>query len=87
MAGVDLAEWVVVSEAAEPGHVLEIDPTGIGRDRLAFDPCTLSVGGVVSTQPVMVLGHSPHTAGQPPLALLRGCPREGDRRRRPYRHR
>ncbi len=54
--GADLAEWVAVSEPVEPGHVLKIDPTGIGQYRLAQGPCTVSVAGVVSTQPGMVLG-------------------------------
>ncbi len=66
----DLAEWVSVSEPVEPGHVLEIDPTGIGQYRLAQGPCTVSVAGVVSTQPGMVLGHTGDTEGQSLLALL-----------------
>ncbi len=68
--GADLAEWVSVSEPVEPGHVLEIDPTGVGQYRLAQGPCTPSVAGVVSTQPGMVLGHTADTEGQALLALL-----------------
>jgi len=66
----DLAEWVAVSEPVEPGHVLEIDPTGVGQYRLAQGPCTVSVAGVVSTQPGMILGHTADTEGQALLALL-----------------
>jgi len=52
----DLAEWVPVTEEPKPGHVLEIDPEGIGQYRLARGPCSVSVAGVVSTTPGMVLG-------------------------------
>ncbi len=54
--GADLAEWVAVSEPAEHGHVLEIDPTTANTYRLALGPCSVSVAGVVSTAPGMVLG-------------------------------
>jgi len=70
--GADLAEWVSVSEPVEPGHVLEIDPTGIGQYRLAQGPCTVSVAGVVSTAPGIVLGSGFEVLGegQAMLALL-----------------
>ncbi len=60
LGGADLAEWVAVSEPVDPGHVLEIDPKGIVQYRLAQGPCSRSVAGVVSTQPGMVLGSTPH---------------------------
>jgi len=70
VGGADLAEWVSVTEPVEPGHVLEIDPTGVVQYRLAQGPCTPSVAGVVSTQPGMILGHTADTDGRALLALL-----------------
>ncbi len=56
MGVLSFADWVTVSEPVAPGDVLEIDPTGIGQYRLARGPCTVSVAGVVSTAPGIVLG-------------------------------
>ncbi len=76
VGGADLAEWVSVTEAVEPGDVLEIDPTGANVYRLAHGPCSPSVAGVVSTEPGMVLGSPtthhplPTTDAQALLALL-----------------
>ncbi len=55
----DVAEWVPVSEEVEPGDVLELDPDNPGHYRKTRGPCSTLVGGVVSTDPGVVLGSSP----------------------------
>jgi len=52
----DVAEWVPVSEPVEPGDVLELDPSRPGHYRKARSPCSTLVGGVVSTDPGVILG-------------------------------
>ncbi len=52
----DVAEWVEISEAVEPGDVLELDPTRPGQYRKARGPCSPYIAGVVSTEPGVILG-------------------------------
>ncbi len=52
----DVAEWVPVNEEVEPGDVLELDPDNPGHYRKTCSPCSTLVGGVVSTDPGIVLG-------------------------------
>jgi len=52
----DVAEWVCVSEPAEPGDVLEHDPDRPGCYRLSSSPQSMLIAGVVSTEPGVVLG-------------------------------
>jgi len=66
----DVAEWVNVSEAVEPGDVLEFDPTAPGAYRKARGPCSATVAGVVSTEPGVVLGTE--TEGEKALLALAG---------------
>jgi hypothetical protein len=63
----DVAEWVPVSEAVEPGTVLELDGSHPGTYRSSRTPCSTMVAGVVSTQPGITLGAG--TVG-PQQALL-----------------
>jgi len=57
----DVAEWVPVSEAVEPGDILELDPDHPGNCRKSRGPCSTLVAGVVSTAPGLVLGSPPTT--------------------------
>jgi len=71
----DVAEWVPVTEAVEPGDVLELDPDHPGYYRKARGPCSTLVAGVVSTDPGFVLGSPttyslPTTHAQALLALI-----------------
>jgi len=52
----DVAEWVVVSEPAEAGDVLELDPGNAATYRLSHSACSSLVAGVISTKPGVVLG-------------------------------
>lgn len=52
----DVAEWVPVSESVEAGDVLELDPSRPRHYRKARGPCSILVGGVVSTDPGVILG-------------------------------
>ena len=52
----DVAEWVEIAEPAEPGDVLELDPSRAGRYRLSTSACSMLVAGVVSTEPGVILG-------------------------------
>jgi len=52
----DVAEWVEVSEAVEPGDVLELDPESPGAYRKSRGRCSSLVAGVVSSDPGFVLG-------------------------------
>jgi hypothetical protein len=65
----DVAEWVSVSGAAEPGTVLELDPEQPGAYRPSQGACSLLVGGVVSSEPGMVLGGTESIVGYALLAL------------------
>nr|BAL55178.1 peptidase S8/S53 [uncultured Acetothermia bacterium]BAL60219.1 peptidase S8/S53 [Candidatus Acetothermum autotrophicum] len=58
--GADVAEYVRVSEAVEPGDVLELDPTKPGHYRKARGAYSTLVAGVVSTQPGVILGVRPN---------------------------
>jgi hypothetical protein len=64
----DVAEWVWVTGPAEPGTVLELDPERPGAYRPSQGACSMLVGGVVSTQPGMILG-GPELQGGVLLAL------------------
>ena len=50
-----------MSEAAEPGDVLELDPENPGQYRKSRGPCSTLVAGVVSANPGFVLGSRPVT--------------------------
>jgi len=52
----DVAEWVTVSEPVDAGTILEIDAEHPGCYRPSQDYCSALIGGVVSTQPGLVLG-------------------------------
>jgi len=66
----DVAEWVSVSEPVEPGDVLELDPTSPGHYRKARGPCSTLVGGVVSSEPGVVLGAKNIDENKALLALV-----------------
>jgi hypothetical protein len=63
----DVAEWVEVTGAAEPGDVLEFDADSAQAYRKSQTACSHLVAGVVSTQPGVSLGAG--TVG-PQQALL-----------------
>jgi hypothetical protein len=65
----DVAEWVSVTGLVEPGTVLELDPQQPGAYRPSQGACSLLVGGVVSSQPGMVLGGTESAEGYALLAL------------------
>ncbi len=50
-SGADVAEFMVTSDAPQPGDVVEIDPKHIGQFRLAATPNSTAVAGVISTNP------------------------------------
>ncbi len=54
--GADVAEYISVSEAVEPGDVVELDPHVLRQYRRARSAYSKLVAGVVSTQPGVVLG-------------------------------
>jgi hypothetical protein len=65
----DVAEWVAVSEAIEPGDILELDTARPRLYRLSQNSCSALIAGVVSSQPGMVLGVTRPAEGQALLAL------------------
>jgi hypothetical protein len=65
----DVAEWVSVSGPVEPGTVLELNPEQPGAYRPSQGACSLLVGGVVSSEPGMVLGGTESAEGYALLAL------------------
>ncbi len=65
----DVAEWAVVSDLVEPGAVLELDAAHPGAYRLSQGPCSLLVGGVVSSCAGLVLGETEDTGTKAVLAL------------------
>jgi alpha-tubulin suppressor-like RCC1 family protein len=67
LGSADVAEWVLVSNAVEPGTVLELDTTDPGSYRPSQASCSSLLAGVVSTLPGITLGTS--TVG-PQQALL-----------------
>nr|BAL55180.1 hypothetical protein HGMM_F23G10C33 [uncultured Acetothermia bacterium]BAL60221.1 hypothetical protein HGMM_OP4C857 [Candidatus Acetothermum autotrophicum] len=72
--GADVAEYVRVSEAVEPGDVLELDPTKPGHYRKARGAYSHLVAGVVSTQPGVILGARGQSEGKVLLALIGRVP-------------
>jgi hypothetical protein len=56
--GADLAEFIPVLAALEPGDVVEIDPDNAGYFRQCSTPGSLAVAGVISTRPGVSLGAS-----------------------------
>ncbi|MCS7274698.1 MAG: hypothetical protein NZ610_04740, partial [Candidatus Bipolaricaulota bacterium] len=72
--GADVAEYVLVSEAVEPGDVVEIDPENPKRYRKARTPYSPLIAGVVATQPGVILGAHPSLEGRALLALLGRVP-------------
>jgi hypothetical protein len=65
----DIAEWVLVTGPTEPGAVLELDPERPGAYRASRGACSMLVGGVVSSQPGMILGQVAPAADKAILAL------------------
>lgn len=54
--GADIAEYILASEAVEPGDVVELDPHNPGQYRKARTPYSHLVVGVISTNPGLILG-------------------------------
>lgn len=73
ITGADLAEKFPMSDAVEPGMVVEIDPQNPGMLRLAHGAYNRRVAGVVSGAgdiPVgAILGNMPGCSDGPPIAL------------------
>jgi hypothetical protein len=78
--GADVAERIDVSEAVEPGDVVEIDPDNPGKFRKAREALSTRVAGVISTAPGVVLGNqSAEQQRCPPDLGARGArPRQSD---------
>jgi hypothetical protein len=74
--GADVAERIDVSEAVEPGDVVEIDPNNPGKFRKAREALSTRVAGVISTAPGVVLGNksAEHNDARPILALAGRVP-------------
>jgi hypothetical protein len=74
--GADVAERIDVSEAVEPGDVVEIDPENPGKFRKAREALSTRVAGVISTAPGVVLGNksAEHNDARPILALAGRVP-------------
>jgi M6 family metalloprotease-like protein len=70
--GADVAEYVDVNEAVEPGDVVELDPHNPKHYRKARTPYSPLVVGVISSNPGLVLGLklSEQAAPQPDLGRL-----------------
>lgn len=71
--GADLAEYILVSEAVEPGEVVELDPSTPKHYRKARMPYSPLIAGVISTQPGVVLG-ARQSEGRALLALVGRVP-------------
>jgi len=73
ITGADLAERFSVSDEVQPGSVVEIDPANPGKLRLARDPYSPLVAGVVSGAGDLaagaVLGDVEGSEDMPPIAL------------------
>ncbi|MCS7274987.1 MAG: putative Ig domain-containing protein [Candidatus Bipolaricaulota bacterium] len=67
--GADVAEYVLVSEAVEPGDVVEIDPENPKRYRKARAPYSRLIAGVISLKPGLILNASGDRDSQALLAL------------------
>jgi hypothetical protein len=74
--GADVAERIDVTEAVEPGDVVEIDPDNPGKFRKAREALSTRVAGVISTAPGVVLGNksAEHNDARPILALAGRVP-------------
>jgi hypothetical protein len=74
--GADVAERIDVSEAVEPGDVVEIDPDNPGKFRKAREALSTRVAGVISTAPGVVLGNqrAESNDARPILALAGRVP-------------
>jgi hypothetical protein len=71
--GADVAERIDVSEAVEPGDVVEIDPENPGKFRKAREAISTRVAGVISTAPGVVLGNkSAESNDARPILALAG---------------
>ncbi len=75
-SGADVAERIDVSEALQPGDVVEIDLEHPGRFRKARTPFSVAVAGVISTSPGVTMGNNFDSAtdeiddSRPLLALV-----------------
>jgi len=77
MGGADVAEFIVASDAPQPGDVVEIDPDHPGQFRLAATPNSAAVAGVISTNPAVTMNaREPAGASNtgPPLSLVGRVP-------------
>lgn len=77
MGGADVAEFVLTSDAPDPGDVVEIDSERPGQFRRATTPNSTAVAGVISTEPgVSLNARSGATAAVegPQLALVGRVP-------------
>jgi hypothetical protein len=75
--GADLAEHIDVTEALEPGDLVEIDPQTPRRYRKSLDAYTESAVGVVTSMPAITLANGPLGAiaeDRPLLALMGRVP-------------
>jgi hypothetical protein len=74
--GADVAERIDVTDAVEPGDVVEIDPENPGKFRKAREALSTRVAGVISTAPGVVLGNksAEHNDARPILALAGRVP-------------
>lgn len=71
--GADVAERIDVSEAVEPGDVVEIDPDNPGKFRKAREAISHRVAGVISTAPGVILGNqSAKSSDTRPILALAG---------------
>jgi hypothetical protein len=71
--GADVAERIDVSEAVEPGDVVEIDPENPGKFRKAREALSTRVAGVISTAPGVVVGNkSAESNDARPILALAG---------------
>lgn len=72
--GADVAEYIVVSEAVEPGDVVELDPHNPRQYRKAQSAYSRLIAGVISTRPGVILGVRGQSEGQALLALVGRVP-------------
>jgi hypothetical protein len=71
--GADVAERIDVTDAVEPGDVVEIDPDNPGKFRKAREALSTRVAGVISTAPGVVLGNkSAESNDARPILALAG---------------
>ena len=66
----DIAEWVPITTLAEPGDVIEFDPTASMQYRVAQNACSSLVAGVISTAPGVTLGTDLDASEKALLALI-----------------